>query len=199
MSCTNHPDVIEGLKTCARCSRPFCPSCVVDIRGETYCGECKEEQVKDLRSGVDTGSLPLASIGRRFGAVIVDWLIVGIPLTLLNIAILFSLDYSLLDPENQAPFVTQFLLGLPWLVVWVLYEGLLLKARGQTVGKMALKIKVVTLEGENISGGQASTRALARALLNYAYIIDPIPALFTKEKLCVHDMLAKTRVVDWCH
>ena len=43
-----------------------------------------------------------------------------------------------------------------------LYEGLMLSSRGQTLGKMAVGIKVVTPEGQEIGAGQAWSRALVR-------------------------------------
>ena len=70
-------------------------------------------------------------------------------------------------------------------------------ARGQTLGKMAMKIKVVRPDGTDISGGQAWGREVARLVLGFLYIVDPLPALFTKDRRTVHDMLAGTRVVNW--
>ncbi len=42
--CTNHLTV-EATKTCAGCRRPFCDSCVVELGGWTYCGNCKNAAV----------------------------------------------------------------------------------------------------------------------------------------------------------
>lgn len=40
MNCHNHPaDAAAG--TCAGCAEPFCPSCLVTVRGASYCGACK--------------------------------------------------------------------------------------------------------------------------------------------------------------
>ncbi len=40
MRCQNHPaDAAAG--TCAGCAEPFCASCLVSVRGATYCGPCK--------------------------------------------------------------------------------------------------------------------------------------------------------------
>jgi uncharacterized RDD family membrane protein YckC len=85
-------------------------------------------------------------------------------------------------------------------VVNLLYEGMMLQARGQTLGKMALGIKVVTPDGEDISPGQAWGRALVRVIFNalqYISLVNYLPAFFSQEKKTVHDSVAKTRVVNW--
>jgi uncharacterized RDD family membrane protein YckC len=81
-------------------------------------------------------------------------------------------------------------LGVP-----IVYEGLMLQRRSQTLGKMALGLKVVTPEGRSIGRGQAWGRAALKILLGSCMGIDYIPALFTRERTCFHDMLARTRVV----
>ena len=50
-ACPNHPDVVSGLVACARCGVAYCGDCVVELEGRPYDASCKEEQVRDLRSG----------------------------------------------------------------------------------------------------------------------------------------------------
>ena len=40
MECKNHPQ-IQATDRCVGCAEPFCPACLVDIRGQKYCGSCK--------------------------------------------------------------------------------------------------------------------------------------------------------------
>jgi uncharacterized RDD family membrane protein YckC len=78
----------------------------------------------------------------------------------------------------------------------MVYEGLMLAARGQTLGKMALGIKVVTPEGRDISPGQAWGRSLLRQIFfSYLSLVNYLPAAFTKQRTCLHDLIAKTRVI----
>jgi uncharacterized RDD family membrane protein YckC len=78
----------------------------------------------------------------------------------------------------------------------LVYEGLMLSSRGQTLGKMATGIKVVTAEGRDISAGQAWGRAaLRQVFFSYFALINYLPALFTKQKTAIHDLACKTRVV----
>jgi uncharacterized RDD family membrane protein YckC len=81
-------------------------------------------------------------------------------------------------------------------LLYVAYDALMIQFRSQTLGKMAVKTKVVRIDGTPVTAGQAWVRALTRWALNYLYIVDWITIFFTRERLCVHDMLAKTRVVN---
>jgi uncharacterized RDD family membrane protein YckC len=91
-------------------------------------------------------------------------------------------------------------LTLLWMVLIVAYEGLMLSLmKGQTLGKKMLNLKVVTAEGNPISRGQAWGRALIRqvfGLVPCLGILDYLVA-FGAERTCVHDILAKTRVINW--
>src|SRR4051812_28694724 len=69
-SCPNHPDVTSGLLQCARCGNSFCADCLVELEGKPYDANCKEEQIRDLRSG--SAAPPLATSSRRFVAMWVD-------------------------------------------------------------------------------------------------------------------------------
>ena len=73
----------------------------------------------------------------------------------------------------------------------------MLSARGQTLGKMAMKVKVVAADGAELTTGQAWGREITRSILGFLYIVDYLPAFFTKEKTTLHDLAAKTRVVNW--
>ena len=190
MLCRNHVDVSEGVRRCTRCEGPFCADCIVEIGGRPYCAICKNEQLLDLRSGVDAAQLELASIGRRFVAVLIDSLLIAIPLWAL-MAFFFFMPAS----RGEVPPPWTSLLGLPFTAVAVLYEALMLQYRnGQTLGKMAMGIRVVNPDGTPSSAGQIWGRVLIRTFLG-CFWIDYIPAFFTQEKTTLHDMVARTRVV----
>lgn len=74
----------------------------------------------------------------------------------------------------------------------------MLSWRGQTFGKMAMRVKVVRADGSDISRGQAWGRSAVRTvMLSVLAILNYLPGLLTKERTCVHDMAAKTRVINW--
>ena len=193
MNCANHPVVSEGVFRCSRCGIPYCSDCLVTLQGRQYCARCKGERMTDLRSGVDATQVQLAGVGRRFAAVWIDGLVIGLPV---GIAILVFVIPAMVSGGSQAPPNWFGWVGYVSWPFYLVYEALMLKARGQTLGKMAVGIKVVQPGGVPISAGQAWGRAVVRQLFfSFLSLIDVLPVLFTQEKTCIHDMAAKTRVV----
>jgi uncharacterized RDD family membrane protein YckC len=201
MPCKNHPSVEGPLWQCSRCGDPFCIDCVVQIGGQTYCASCKGETMRDLQSGLSVHQLEMASIGQRFTALFIDGLIVGVPMSLLFVAVILGgVMGGKNTPEDLVGgfvVLAQFGLSFLFMGVWILYEGALLSRNGQTLGKKIMKLKVVTPEGNEITRGQAYGRAAIRQLISlFCAFIDYAPA-FGQDKTCIHDMAAKTRVVVW--
>ncbi len=197
MACVNHPAVATGLVRCRRCGQAFCRSCVVALRGQYYCARCKQEQLRDIQSGTEAGVLELASIGSRFVALVVDGLLFSVVIIALSLVAILGVGV-MPDPEKSGVVWNAFMLLLMVVMVGltIVYEGAMLSSRGQTLGKMALGIKVVTPEGHDLDAGQAWGRAVVKQILfNFCAPIDWLPALFTKDKTAMHDMSAKTRVV----
>jgi uncharacterized RDD family membrane protein YckC len=184
MICRNHVDVSEGVRRCSRCGSTFCRDCLVDIGGSPFCATCKTEQLLDVRSGVPPNLLDLAPISRRFWAYLLDATI----LFIVNTAIGQVLKIAIQAGASPLLGCVSALLGL---VVTAVYHGTLVARMGQTVGKMALKIKVVSETGARVSTGQAWGRAFAE-MIPFAQFV----ALFNDERKGIHDMLAHTRVVN---
>ena len=193
MICRNHVEVSEGVRRCARCMEPFCGDCLVEINGRPYCATCKQEQLLDVRSGVDRTRLDLASNWSRFGALLIDGLITGIPLYTIVAIFVWIPTFQGQEPAFGWNFV-----GFPFTFISFLYEALMLRAKdGQTLGKMALKIRVVQMDGSSITEGQAWGRSSMRMVLGFCCApVDYIPAFFTDEKTTLHDMASNTRVVN---
>lgn len=188
MSCTNHPSVVDNLRPCERCSQSFCPNCLVVFQGKRLCGNCKTDRIRAVQSGRPEGELQLATVMRRFGAIWLDGFVVMVPMLIL----IFGLAAAgLIDPQSQ----TFGFINIFYYLVPIVYEGFFLSGTGQTPGKKWLGLKVVNPDGSDISNGQAWGRAVGKTLVNACFAIGYLPALFTKEKTCVHDMLAKTRVI----
>lgn len=204
MPCKNHPFVEDRLTRCSRCAEAFCPDCIVEIGGLPYCLSCKTESMRDLRSGVPFRELDMATIGRRFMAMFIDGLIVTIPIIVLAFLVLLPLGFLKPQPgmEGLPPALAVFgnlLVSLGAAAIYILYEGLMLAAGGQTVGKRAMRVKVVTAEGGEITKGQAWGRAASRQVLGIVPCLGLIDYLvaFGQERTAIHDMMAKTRVVNW--
>jgi uncharacterized RDD family membrane protein YckC len=198
---------------CGRASAPadgvggVCRDCLVRLGGVSTCAECKLERLSDLRSG--EAELDYASPWARFGAAFIDFLIFFIPaLPLFRAGLLYG-SSSRADPVVRRGMA---LLGAhPQRGIWlplfvtclltaagVVYEAWMLSARGQTLGAMALGIKVVTPERRDIRVGQAWLRVLSEVVFGRLYlgVIDYF-LIFTLRRRTLHDRVAKTVVVNW--
>jgi uncharacterized RDD family membrane protein YckC len=191
--------VSVGLVRCRRCSKAFCRNCVVALRAQYYCARCKADQVRDIQSGTEAGVLELATLGRRFGAQWLDGMLLGIVFVPIWFFLAGSEAMSAAATPGAAPpdmLGVSILATIGMVLVVLIYEGLMLSNRGQTLGKMAVGIKVVTPEGRDIRPGQAWGRAAVRQVFfSYLGLINLLPAVFTKQKTAIHDLAAKTRVV----
>jgi uncharacterized RDD family membrane protein YckC len=185
MLCRNHVDVSEGVRRCARCGATFCSDCLVDIAGKPYCATCKTEELLDVRSGVSSTVLDIASIGKRIGAYLIDTFI----LYIVNFGIGIGLGIALAATHHtSAAGCSGAIMGI---VVTVVYDALFTAARGQSPGKMAVGIMVVSEDGTRVTTGQAWGRAFAK-LIPFAVLV----AFFNEERKGIHDSLAHTRVVN---
>ena len=145
----------------------------------------------------------------RFLARIIDGILVGIvsaivriPLMLLIPASLAGLANSNGDPDPAAVLaVLPAILGLAGLsfliqtALGLAYEVYFLTAKGATLGKIALGLKVVRTDGAPISMGLAAGRFFASWLSGITLMIGYIIAAFDVEKRSLHDRLCDTRVI----
>lgn len=197
LMCRNHPEVVEGVRRCARCGSTFCRDCLVDINGMPHCATCKTEQLMDVRSGVDRRQLQLAGFWKRFAAAIIDGIVMAIPVWLLvGGMMIFLVSTGAFENMAEPPLWVNFI-QLPLALLTPLYEGTMYAWKnGQTLGKMALQIRVVRADGSEITTGQGWGRAWMKFLFSCFCIVDYIPFFFTEERTTLHDMVAKTRVIE---
>lgn len=198
MPCANHPEVEDGLAYCSGCGQRLCRDCVVELSGYLLCADCKVERIRDIVSGVDPTTQDLATTGRRLLALIIDGLVTNIPLQIISTGLARAVAAGFgpeMGPLVMIPlqlFMIVFVYGAK-----MTYEGLMLQFGGQTVGKMAMGIKVVTPQGGKTSAGQAWLRAFLRQILYIIWFVNYLTVFFTRDRLCIHDMVARTRVVNW--
>jgi len=202
--CTNHPEVIQNIQKCSVCGKMFCPDCLVELKGAQCCAGCKTERVKDVQSGYDAATLELASPWARLGAVMLDGIIVVMPLVIIVVVGAFAVAGFAGGGGRKgsaAIFIVAIVAALLLMfVIPVIYEALMLASSGQTLGKKIVGIRVVTADGGKISTGQAWGRTLLRFVMNMlpysvGTLIDVLP-IFGAERTCIHDMAAKTRVIN---
>lgn len=197
MICRNHVDVSEGVRRCSRCGGTYCTDCLVTIADRPYCAGCKAEQVMDLRAGVSRTQIAYASRWKRLGAYLIDYMLIVFVSWMFMLPIFYFTGVFTAAARGEEPSPWFLVAYIPGLLIPVLYEAIMLiKKRGQTLGKIALQIRVVRPDGSPITNGQAWGRTLLRMVLGCLIILDYVPIFFTDEKTTLHDMIAGTRVVD---
>jgi uncharacterized RDD family membrane protein YckC len=197
---------------CARCGTPtspgaqFCAACGATLTGQrtqppqqvppamqpspTY-------QAPAYYTGAPT---PYQGVAIRFVAILIDYIIIGvisgilvIPLLVATIAV--NVTNGNVSAVSLGPIVV---LSVVALVVWFLYFTLLEGRYGQTVGKMALSIKVVReADGAPIDYGEAAVRTVLRIIDGlFDYLIGAIFIWTSDEKQRLGDRVAHTVVVS---
>ena len=144
----------------------------------------------------------------RFLARFIDGILLGIvgfiiqlPLGLLMVGRLGGLGRigDLQGPAALAALPSILALqGLSFLVGTALglaYEMYFLTSRGATLGKMALGLKVIRVDGGPISAGRAAGRYFASWLSNLTLFIGYIIAGFDERKRSLHDRICDTLVI----
>ena len=122
---------------------------------------------------------PRANFGRRFVAYLIDIILIsvigGILVAIFDTAVGYTLD---------------ILIGIAY---FAFLEG---GPKGQTLGKMALGIRVIDFSsGGPIGYGRGVIRYLARILSAIVIFLGYLWMLWDKEKQTWHDKIAKTVVV----
>jgi uncharacterized RDD family membrane protein YckC len=140
----------------------------------------------------------LASRWARFGALIIDTIVVGIIGAVVSAP--FTDWGSLMDPDAE-PRLTADLTGSAISTVFgFLYYWLMHARSGQTLGKMALSIRVVReQDGGAISSGTAAWRYGVQILLaipcGLGSLLDALWIFWDPRKQTLHDKAAHTVVV----
>lgn len=169
--------------------------------------------MSDIQVSLTAGD-PFAGFWRRFGAWVIDHILISICFRLVALYVwqdlLVELTIQMPDGAEAIPFRVPSLLGLLVLVVWTCaYVALQESSRVQaTVGKRAFGIKVCDYNGDRISLLTASYRAWPHwlpGLINMILILSLIVAVasllaclavaFTKRKQGLHDIMARCLVV----
>ncbi len=107
---------------------------------------------------------------------------------------LVGVGWLLSGRSTVAAMAVQAAVLLGTFVISAAYFVLFHWAWGQTLGKMALQIKVVSIDGGPLSFGQAVGRYLAMFLSAIILGIGFIMAGIRSDKRALHDLLAGTRV-----
>jgi len=141
----------------------------------------------------------LASRGKRLLAAIIDSLI---SMIIMFPVMYFTGGFATIMEGQQSPLFYTIKTGLFGLIVFIIINGRLLQRYGQTVGKKIVGIKIADLDGKlptikrHILPRYAFISVLAYipAIGSFLSLIDCL-FIFSKNKRCIHDHVAKTIVI----
>jgi uncharacterized RDD family membrane protein YckC len=161
--------------------------------GTNYvCAGCKPRFLQKLAEGVRLpGQLHYAGFWRRFAAVFIDGLLLGV--LYIGFLILFPL---IINSEDSGQVILYVL--LLYVVLFgsgLAYETVLIKKYGATLGKMVCHLEVIPPEGKSMTYSLALVRHLAKLLSYITFYIGFIIAAFDSQKRALHDHICNTRVV----
>ena len=143
--------------------------------------------------------IALASRGTRLAAAILDTIL----MFALFAPVMFATGYMQRSMAGESGLGEDFMYGLASIAVLLILHGYTLANYGQTLGKRLLKIRIVSVENDQILpfGRLIGLRYLP------LYVLTAIPGLgtfialidvlfiFREDRRCVHDLVAGTKVV----
>ncbi|HVL51437.1 MAG TPA: RDD family protein [Actinomycetota bacterium] len=137
------------------------------------------------------GAVQYAGFWARFGALLIDSLLLGIVGAILGtiIGVVLGTAGATETAIRNLSSLLGFLLGIAY------YVGMESSTRQATFGKLALGLKVTDMAGARITMGTAAIRYVGRFLSALILFIGFIMVAFTPRKQALHDMIAKTLVV----
>ena len=133
----------------------------------------------------------LSPPGTRLAAAAIDHLLLGgVDVVVLyfttRIAGLTMGEWTTLPPAPMMAFL---------LMLKLAYFAAFTTVGGQTIGKMALRLRVVAADRTPVDGALAVRRTLAGAVSALTLGLGYLPAFFDGERRTLHDRLARTRVI----
>lgn len=141
----------------------------------------------------------LASRWARLGGSLVDGIIAMIVLG----PVMYFTGFWERAMSGDVPISDTIIYGLLGLVVYLVLNGYLLSKRGQTIGKLVVGTRIISIETNEILPlwKVFVVRYLPLAVSANLPIIGPLVVgidslfIFRKDKRCIHDFIAGTKVI----
>jgi uncharacterized RDD family membrane protein YckC/ribosomal protein L40E len=183
--------------------KKICIGChAVNAASAQYCYKCGLPLPQQLSNGYEN-QIRYAGFWIRVASYLIDALLIGIVADMVTIPLFFhyiglSFDYNSWLSSGTIP--AGFWIYYLWSVlivflVGVIYYTFAIGKWGRTVGKMALKIKVVKPDGTRVSYWRAFGRGLAFYLNQFTLGFSFLIIAFTSKKRGLHDYIADTVVI----
>lgn len=204
---------VQTVLACSQCGRAFAPSELVQIAGTLVCSDCKPAFLSRVMAAGNAGAVARQYGGFwiRFGARIIDGLILGVPFFIGALLLMPSFIRVASQTGNAAPPANPFAFFTGFLTLFVFaflagaaYEILMLKHRSATVGKIACGLQVIRSDGRTDLGwgvcfGRFFMWNIVTSGLPYLnMVLMPISGIMLgvdSEKRALHDRVCDTRVI----
>ncbi len=146
----------------------------------------------------------LASEGKRFAGWLLDSLFLAV---IMGFAVGIPMVLRPADSNYDSEIEDGLSISEMWalvggLLVWFIVQGWLMGARSQTLGKVLLRMKILSVSHERVGAGKLIVmRLILPNMLGFFFcgplftIIDAL-LIFRKTSRCLHDNFAGTIVVD---
>lgn len=139
--------------------------------------------------GTGTTSVGYGGFWIRVVAYILDGILLSIASGIVGLVTGVSVYATDFAHFNYATNIGSLVIG------WLYFALMESSARGATVGKMAVGLRVVTDQGQRLSFANATGRYFAKFVSAIILFIGFIMVAFTERKRGLHDMIAGTLVV----
>ena len=166
----------------------------------------------EVISSSEQNQVKYAGFWLRFVAYIIDQFVIGVAGFVIAVPIIIGIvafGFNLKGINEPADFfshdgllMVSGIIGLVVLAIlisvvmkWLYYALMESSKYGGTLGKMALSIKVVDMDGNRISFGRATGRYFSKIITNMTLLIGYIIAGFTLKKQALHDLIASCLVI----
>lgn len=146
-----------------------------------------------------------AGFWRRFVALMIDNIILSIPTGLLATVFMMVQMPQLMAAQTEEEiaavlpgmFLVSILSNILFFVLFILYTAFMESSSKQaTLGKMAMSIKVVDINGQRLNFWHAAGRNLGKVVSYFIIYFGFFMAAFTRRRQALHDIMASTFVVN---
>ena len=135
-----------------------------------------------------------AGFWMRYAALGIDWQVLALPVALFGILAAIAIPLMVATGQRAAGAAV-FLALMLFLGAFVVAYSIWMHGRwGQTLGKMALGMQVVRVDGAPLGYGGATLRWLGSVLSAVIFMIGYIMAGLRSDKRALHDLIAGSRV-----
>jgi len=146
---------------------------------------------EDLERLIHREDLKLASVSKRGVAFFIDDMLIS----LLLIVSLWSSLENVRSAEEMISLINTF--TFEYLLVKIIYQTFFVYKYGATLGKIALKIRVIDVNTlDNPSFVVSLNRAVFRAISQMLFYLGFLWGMFDPFKRTWHDLSAKTLVIE---